>query len=368
MTNTIRMFRHLRELKEPAVLATLVGVSGSSYRKPGARLLMAAKGPNLGNVSAGCLEADLQARVQQVLDLGQAQLVQYDLGSELDLVWGTGMGCEGKADLLLEPMLPGRPLPWVHFCTQQLERRRTCALATVVATKGEVAFALGDRFSYDDRNHGLLPMDPTLSIELGRVCIAAREDSSPRRQIFQVPGGEIDLLVEPLIPPMALWIYGAGEPGRILATMASQLGWQIEILDHRPALATSERFPEAEHVRAGHPSETMAQLVLDRLSAAVVLSHVYPKDKEALAYFLKSGAAFVGLQGNRKRSQKMLGELEAEGFEMTEAMRERFYFPVGLDLGAEAPEGIALAILAEIQAVLAGRSGGHLRDRQAAIH
>ena len=100
----------------------------------------------------------------------------------------------------------------------------------------------------------------------------------------------------------------------------------------------------------------------------MVLSHVFAKDREALEFFLKSEAPFVGLQGNRKRSEKMLAELEAAGNALTEAARARLYFPIGLDLGAEAPEGIALAILADVQAVLAGRQGGHLRDRKASIH
>lgn len=368
MMRSIQVFRALKELKEPAVLATLVGVVGSSYRKPGARLLLTAAGAQAGNISAGCMETDVQARVQGVLATRQPTLVTYNLGIELDLVWGTGMGCEGQAEILLEPIQPGRLAPWVHFCSQQLERRRTCALATVVATRGEVAFTLGDRFSYDDRNHGLLPIDATLSIELGRACALVRESGKPIRQVFQVPGGDVDLLVEPLFPPTALWIFGAGEHARILARLAGQLGWAVGILDHRPALATTERFPEAEVVRAGHPVETMADLRLDARSAAVVLSHVYAKDKEALGFFLNSGAGFVGLQGNRKRSEKMLTELAADGFPLTDAMRDQLYFPVGLDLGAEAPEGIALSILAEVQAVLAGRSGGHLRDRQAPIH
>lgn len=368
MTSAIKVFGSLKELAEPSVLATLVGVEGSSYRMPGAHLLLGTEGPQAGNLSAGCLEADLQARVQEVLASGQPRLVTYDLGSELDLVWGTGMGCEGKAEILLEPILPGRLAPWVHFCAQQLERRRTCALATVVAVRGDAAFAIGDRFAYDDHDHGLLPINGTLSIELGRACAQVREKGRSARQVFQVPSGEVDFLVEPISPPIALWIYGAGEPARILARLAHLLEWRVEILDHRPALATPERFPEALHLRVGHPAETMDALRLDRLSAAVVLSHVYAKDKEALVYFLKSGAAFVGLQGNRKRSEKMLRELASEGLELTEPMRQGLYYPVGLDLGAEAPEGIALAILAEIQAVLAGRSGGHLRDRQASIH
>jgi xanthine/CO dehydrogenase XdhC/CoxF family maturation factor len=370
MTGSKGIFKAIKDIKCPAVLATLVGVEGSSYRKPGARMLIQGQEPVAGCVSAGCLEADVQARAQGVLDSGRPALVQYDLGAELDLVWGTGMGCEGKAEILLEPLQPGRLAPWVHFCSQQLERRKSCVLATVLEVEGEaMPYALGDRFAYDDHSHhGLLPIDAGLSVALSRASTRALQGGSPFRERFPVPGGSVELLIEALRPPIALWLFGAGENAKPLSRMAKQLGWFVGILDHRPALASPERFPEADQVIPGHPAEIMPGLRLDARSAAVVLSHVYTKDREALAFFLKSDAAFVGLQGNRKRSEKLLGELEAEGLTLTDASRSRLFYPIGLDLGAEAPEGIALSILAEVQAVIAGRSGGHLRDRQAAIH
>ncbi len=370
MTGSQEIFDALQKIQVPSVLATLVGVEGSSYREPGARMLLEPQASAVGCVSAGCMESDIQARAQGVLEAGQPCLVRYDMGAELDLVWGTGMGCEGRAEILLEPVLPGRLAPWIHFCAQHLGHRRSCALATVLGIQGEaLPYALGDRFAYDDQSHhGLLPFDAQLSIALARACTRAREEGKAFRERFPVPGGTLELLIEPLHPPIALWLYGAGENARPLSRMARELGWCVGILDHRPALATPTRFPEADQVIPGHPSETMPGLGLDSRSAAVVLSHIYAKDLEALGYFLKSGAAFVGLQGNRKRSEKLLAQLEAEGQVFTEAAKARFYYPIGLDLGAEAPEGIALSILAEIQAVLSGRPGGHLRDRQASIH
>jgi len=370
MTGSQGIFKALKELRAPSVLATLVGVEGSSYRKPGARMLVGTTGAAVGCVSAGCLEADIQARAQEVMDGFTPSLVRYDLGAELDLVWGTGMGCEGKAEILLEPVVPGKLAPWIHFCSQQLERRKSCALATVLGIEGEaMPYSLGDRYAYDDHSHhGLLPIDAGLSLALSRACARALAGGRAFRERFPVPGGAVELLIEALHPPTALWLYGAGENARPLSRMAKQLGWFVGILDHRPALASAERFPEADQVLPGHPAETMPGLRLDSRSAAVVLSHVYAKDREALDHFLKSPASFVGLQGNRKRSEKMLAEREAEGILLTDAERARLYFPIGLDLGAEAPEGIALSILAEVQAVLAGRQGGHLRDRQSAIH
>ncbi len=369
MTGSQEIFRALKEIQAPTVLATLVGVEGSSYRKPGARMLLGAKDGAVGCVSAGCLESDIQARAQGVLDCGRPSLVRYDLGAELDLVWGTGMGCEGRAELLLEPVLPGKLAPWIHFCSQQLARRKDCVLATVLGIEGEAPYALGDRFAYDDRgHHGLLPIDAGLSIALSKASTRALEGGKAFRERFLVPGGAVELLIEALRPPIALWLYGAGENARPLSRMAKELGWFVGILDHRPGLASPERFPEADQVLPGHPAQTLPGLRLDARSAAVVLSHVYTKDREALEFFLKTEAAFVGLQGNRKRSEKLLAELESGGQALSEAARARLYYPIGLDLGAEAPEGIALSILSEVQAVIAGRQGGHLRDRKASIH
>lgn len=369
MTAAQGIFQALQGGTRPAVLATLVGVEGSSYRQPGARQIFGPQDSALGCVSAGCLETDLRERARRVLDSSRPALVGYDMGSELDLVWGTGMGCKGWVEILLEPVLPGRLAPWIHFCSQHLGHRRSCSLVTVLGTEGEIPYELGDRFAYDDESHhGLLPFDARLSIELGRACTRAREGGEAFREHFPVPGGALEVLVEALHPPIALWIYGAGEPARPLSRLAKELGWFVGILDHRPALATRERFPEADEVIPGHPAETLAGLRLEARSAAVVLSHVYDRDLEALKCFLKSGASFVGLQGNRTRSAKLLAELESDEGALSETERARLYHPVGLDLGAEAPEAIALSILAEIQAVIAGRQGGHLRDRLAPIH
>jgi len=214
----------------------------------------------------------------------------------------------------------------------------------------------------------MLPCEHALTLQLhapAKRCLAG----GPAEVLkCEVQGGAVEILMEPVLPPLALWIYGANESSRPLADLAQRLGWSVGVLDHRPALATAERFPGARSLRVGLPGELIPALSLDARSAAVILAHVYQRDKEALAAFLKSGAAYVGLQGNRKRSAKLLQELKDEGETFTEDQVARLYAPTGLDLGAEEPEANALSILAEAQAVLSGRDGGHLRDRNARIH
>ena len=369
MKGLLEILASLGSLEEPAVLATLVQVKGSSYRKPGARMVMQAGGSRTGVISAGCLEADLQARVATVLEIGVPQLASFDLGSELDLVWGTGMGCQGRAEVLLEAMTPGPAAPWMTLCAQLLAARRTGVLATVFGARGATApVSVGDHFVLDLEGPGLLPGPGSFADVLGKALRQALAQGSPISTTLPAGAGEVDLLIEPILPAFALWIFGAGEHARPLARLAKELGWFLGIVDHRPALATAERFPEADQIVLGHPPESLRGLPLDDRSAVLVVSHVYDKDRQAVTALLQQPLGYLGLQGNRTRCARILKELADEGLVLTEAQRRIMHFPAGLDLGAESPEAIALSMLAEIQATFAQRTGGSLRDRSGSIH
>jgi xanthine dehydrogenase accessory factor len=356
----------LERLREPAALATLVRVKGSSYRKPGARMVFGPEGTRQGLISAGCLETDVLARVESVLAGARPQLAVYDMGSDLDLVWGTGMGCEGKVEVLLERITGIQP--WMTLCLRLLEERRSGVLATVFDTRGEGAGAAGQRFLYEAAGEGLLPADPELRAALQQEFPRVLQRGIAVPVTLRLRGVELDLLLEPILPPFALWIYGAGEHGRPIAHLAKALGWYVGVVDHRPALATSARFPGADRIVVGHPAESLPGLPFDGRSAALIISHVYEKDKEALAILLDAPCGYLGIQGNRKRCGRLLAEVgEARG-PLDQAQSARLHAPAGLDLGSESPEAIALSMLAEIQAALTGFPGGHLRDRQGAIH
>ncbi len=300
----------VREHPGPLALATLVRVEGASYRRTGARLLLDANGPLRGSLSGGCLEGDVQARALEALAQGRPRLVQYDLRGELDLVWGSGSGCEGLLDILVEP-LHGFP-EWMAWIEQAWASRTGLVLHTDLNPD-----RLGER-----------------------VLLARTGDPGPG-------------FTETIHPPQALWILGAADDSRPLVHLAKTLGWFVGVLDHRPAFAQPERFPEADAVRAGHPAQVLPDLPLDARSALVLMTHHYAKDLEALRLLLPSQAGYLGLMGSRARGAKLLGELAAEGLHPD----ARLHTPVGLDLGATDPEGIALAILAEIQAFAAERSG-----------
>lgn len=306
----------------PAALATLVRVEGSSYRRPGSRMLTDGQEVLRGSLSGGCLEGEVMARARDVLGDGQPRLLRYDLRGDADLVWGSGSGCEGLLDILVERLDPTAPPDWLAW-VEQAQRSRT-------------------------------PL--TLHIDL-------RPDHLGMRSIPTKPDAPASGFTETFNPAIALWILGASDDSRPLVRMAKELGWWVGLLDHRPAFAQPERFPEADAVLSGHPAQRIPGLGLDARSAAVLMTHNYLKDLDALRALAASGAGYLGLMGSRARSAKIREELAVEGI----FSGDRLHSPVGLDLGAEDPETIALAVLAEIQASFRGRSGGSLRDTCTAV-
>ena len=320
---------------EDLVLATVARVEGNAYRHPGARLLLGPEGPICGSISGGCLEGDVQARAEEVRVGRQPRLVRYDLRGDLDLIWGTGSGCEGLADILVEPLGPDPFRGWLGELAAGLRDRRTLCVATGLGQGPDAVLPLG-----------------------ARQVLAQGEP---------LPAGA-EALVERFEPPIALWCLGAGEDARPLVQLAATQGWSVGLADHRPAFLEPSRFPEAQALLSGRPEATVPHMGLDSRSACVLLSHQWERDLEALQLLLPSPVAYIGLLGHRRRGARLLEALAETGFHPTADQLGRLFTPVGLDLGASGPEGIALAVLAEIQAVMAGRPGGHLRDRRGPVH
>jgi xanthine/CO dehydrogenase XdhC/CoxF family maturation factor len=347
----------ITSMGEPAALATLVRVTGSAYRKPGARMIFGADGLRRGLISAGCLEADVLERLDSVLAGERPQVVKYNMGSELDLVWGTGMGCEGTVEVLLERVAPGEVPEWMNQCRELLVQRRTGVVATVFAARG-AELPLGSGWMVGGAPPGPFAEQPLFLASLGEAAAAVLAKGAAVPVTLAAAGGEADVLLVPILPPLALWIWGAGEPSRPIAAMAHQMGWFVGVADHRPALVTRERFPGADRLAVGPPAESLRSLPFDRRSAALVLSHVFERDREALEELVKAPLGYLGLQGNRKRCAKLLANLDPADV----------HAPAGLDLGADTPEAIGLSMLAEILATLTGRPATSLREGTGPIH
>ncbi|MBL9187691.1 MAG: XdhC family protein [Opitutaceae bacterium] len=313
----------------PTVLATLVSAEGSSYRRPGARLLLLADSRRVGSISGGCLEEDVIARATKVRATGVAEVVVYDTTSENDLVWGVGLGCHGVVRVLIE-RLPPAPA-WVQALARSFEKRQPTALSVIHG--GE------DRGSWGTR-------------------LAAPGDCPDSQRLFS----------ETVAPPTALVIFGAGDDAQPLSRLAHELGWQVTVADPRAALATAARFPTAHRFVVGPADALVAQAAPDAATLAVVMTHHYVHDVPLLRDLLARPLAYLGLLGPRQRAEKILADLAAHGRTVTPAQRARLHAPVGLDLGADGPEQVALSMLSEMQATLAGRDARPLRERTRPIH
>lgn len=330
---------------QPAgVLATLVTVAGSSYRRPGARLLFSDTGERHGSISGGCLEEDVVARARDVASTGRAELVTYDTTSENDLVWGVGLGCHGVVQVFLEK-LTARPR-WASVIAENLRARRATSLAVV--WRSDDPAELGTRLAHDRAANGNEPLvDP----------FAPAAASDPEGVFF-----------ETIQPPVPLVIFGAGDDVRPLARFAKELGWHVTVADPCADFVTPARFPEADTLIIGPASELVARAAPPAGALAVVMTHRYLHDVPVLRDLLPRALAYIGLLGPKLRAEKILSDLRHDGLSLTDDQRAHLHAPVGLDIGAVNPEEVALSIIAEMRATLARRDARPLRERKLPIH
>ncbi|GBC84454.1 putative xanthine dehydrogenase subunit A [bacterium HR11] len=360
----------VRRRGQPAALATVVKVRGSTYRRPGARMLVLPDGTMVGSISGGCLEGDILEKARQVLTTGTPLLVTYDMTSDDDIVWGLGLGCNGVVYVLIEPLPPGGPADPTAFLAECLTHECVGVVATVFRVEGRLAAHVGDRWMVraDGQLWGSSLQDAALIEALRPDADEARRTGRSRVRTYAVPDGAAEVFIEVVQPPVPFVVFGAGHDAIPVVRFAKALGWRVTVVDSRPAYATRERFPEADEVVLAHPEDVPGRVRLDERTVAVVMTHNYLQDLKLLEVLLPSPVRYLGVLGPRSRTDKLLRDLAAKSRMPTEAQLGRLYSPVGVDIGAETPEEIALSILAEIQAVLAGRSAGLLRDRKGPIH
>jgi xanthine dehydrogenase accessory factor len=320
----------------PLVLATIVETIGSTYRKAGAQMLAAADGSAAGLLSGGCLEADLMDHARSVFETGEAKFVEYDARGSDDLIWGIGLGCEGAMKILLSRLDVSSDYQPFRFVTECRRAERFGAVAVTIE-------------SNDSQN-----IVGTWFTELSTAPVAIHGAlARPTSQPVIVRDKSVAYFLIPIQPPRGILILGAGPDTIPLVEIASMLGWHVTVLDHRPAYAKAEKFPRARAVQQ-QPASQLGQLLQERtFDAAVVMSHHLVSDELYLRQLAQSEIAYVGLLGPAPRRARLLTQLG----EHAEPLAGRLHGPIGLDLGADSPETIALAIVAEIQAVTSGRSG-----------
>jgi xanthine/CO dehydrogenase XdhC/CoxF family maturation factor len=365
------IIRHYQDYPgQPLCLATVVNTRGSTYRKAGARMLIANQQQVIGSVSGGCLEADIIAQSAAVWADQQSIVLTYDTTPPEDVLLGTGLGCNGLMEILVEPIAARNPgAHQLELASQIFRRHGTGLIATVSQPNGSAGRKVIHRLMLDAGGtlHGEFPDRAVEQLIVGRMANALKEQRS--EAFVQDTGhGAVDVFLEFISAPTPLFVFGAGYDAVPLVRLARDIGMAVTVVDHRAAFATTERFPAADAIIIGRPENVEPiDLPLDQRATAIIMTHNYFLDQQWLKRLLPLELNYLGLMGPRHRAEKMLQELRSEDPDFT-AGCDRLFNPAGLDIGAESPEQIALSILGEIQAVLAGTSGGLLREKKGAIH
>lgn len=356
---TAEILTRLAELQATgrrAALASVVRIVGSAYRRPGAKFLIEETGQTLGSVSGGCLEADVRAVAETVLATGTPSLRHYSTGTDEDVVWGLGLGCNGLVDVFIQPATEGPLAELGGRLRDLLAGDSPFVIANLLDGDGPGAILVVESNGAVHGSLGSADLD-ALAAEHARGLAPAS-----RSQVREIVGRDVFFEVMP--PPPHLVVCGAGDDARPLVAYAADSGFRVTVIDHRPALLEPAWFPKAAQRILARPEEPGVHLPPAGRSLAVVKTHSLNHDREWVRRLLAAGFPYVGLLGPRDRTAAILKEIGATDPEDI----GRVYGPVGLDLGADGPRQVAISILAELLAFISGREPRHLSERQEAIH
>jgi len=364
------LWRELESAGADYVLATVVAVEGSSYRRPGARMLLAQDGRRAGTVSGGCLEAAVAKKAWWLTTDGPVVERYSTLDDDGDLPYGSG--CGGIVYILLERRATASPM--MHELHAAFDARIPLAIATVLEGPriGHRAFAsalTGGRVAT------LLDEDRAQR-DLALLAAQALEERAPQETAIEIEGVSTRVWVDYRAARPGLWIFGAGDDARPLLNLARELGWFVAIADGRSHLATRARFAKADEVCAfdirEFPKNAPAAIDLHPTDAAVLITHSFEQDSRILAWLLGRGRlpAYLGVLGPQRRTREALAEAarllqHVPSARLVEQWLEDLHAPTGLDLGADTPASIALSILSEMQKVLSASTALPLRNVRA---
>ncbi len=358
-----------------AALATVVKVRGSSYRSPGARMLITDDGRWVGSISGGCLEGDALRKARKVILEGVPMAVTYDTREESNQNLGISLGCNGVIDVLIEPIDHNDPANPVRTFETFTQTREPVALATIFRSGNESI--TGQKL--------LIDASGTVQVREATAAQQAFADQELRARItddllklfetrtsetreYEWQGSTVEVYLELIPPNISLIIFGGGFDARPVSQLAKSLGWEVTVTDECAAHIAPLFFPGADNLSLCNRTFIERDFDITPYTACVLMSHNYEYDRDVLRTLLKTPAPYIGILGPRKRFDRMLEEFEREGIVLSADDAHRIHSPIGLDIGAEAPDEIAVSIVAEIQGKFTCRSGGFLKYRQGPIH
>jgi xanthine/CO dehydrogenase XdhC/CoxF family maturation factor len=353
-----------------SALAAVVHLDGSSYRRPGARMLVTDEGELTGAISGGCLEGDALRKALLVLSQQQSKLVTYDTSDEEDATIGIQLGCAGIIQVLFEPIKAVDPDNPIQLLRKAVAIRQKSVLVTLFSLENKRTEQPGTCLLMEANGNisGRIPYPPELEsfiLEDVRAAMVAEQSSFKQ---FVANDFNVTAFIEFLQPAVSLVVIGAGNDAIPMMQLGDMVGWDVRVVDGRNTHAKPERFASACQILVSKPEKVLEQIPIDGQTVFVMMTHNYNYDLAMLKALLPLKVPYIGMLGPKKKLDRMIDELRADGMEITDEMMEKVYGPVGLEIGAETAEEISLSIIAEIQAILNGKEGGLLRRKVDVIH
>jgi xanthine dehydrogenase accessory factor len=357
------------KMGKKTALATVVHLNGSSYRRPGARMLVTDEGELTGAISGGCLEGDALRKAMMVLSQQKPKLVTYDTNDEDDATMGIQLGCAGIIQVLFEPIDENDENNPIRLLQKAIAIRQNAVLVTLFSLEDKKNEQPGTCLLVEEHGNisGAIPF-AELEKDIMEDVQATLQNQSSSFKSYTGRDFSVTAFIEFLQPPVSLIIIGAGNDAVPMMQIADVIGWEVSIIDGRSTHAKPERFVSACQVLVSKPELALEQISIDQQTVFVLMTHNYNYDVAMLKALLSHNVRYVGVLGPKKKLDRMLDEIHDEGITIKEYQLRNIYGPVGLEIGAETAEEIALSIIAEIKAVLSGKPGGYLREKQDVIH
>jgi xanthine dehydrogenase accessory factor len=345
-----------------AALATVVRVRGSSYRSPGARMLITDDGKWVGSISGGCLEGDALRKARHVMSTNAPMTVTYDTREESNQNLGIGLGCNGVIDVLIEPINHSSNANPVNRFKEIISVNEPVAIATVFSSSDETL--IGKKIIVPSAIEANDAVANAVKPDLETLFETKRSEA----KTYQTDTVVFDAFIELIQPTVSLIIFGGGFDARPVSHLAKSLGWDVTVTDECVAHIAPIFFPTADNLSLCQRQFIDRDFAVTPYTACVLMSHNYEYDRDVLKKLLQTETPYIGILGPRKRFDKMLDEFAKQNITLKAEDHHRVHSPIGLDIGAEAPDEIAISIIAEIQSKFSNRSGGFLKYRSGPIH
>ncbi len=353
-----------------SALVTVVHLDGSSYRRPGARMLVNDDGRITGAISGGCLEGDALKKALFAISEQKNTLFTYDTSKEDDSEMGIHLGCEGLIQVLFESIDSEKEENPIQLLSKALAVRQKAVLVTLFDLNNNQNVQHGTCLLLEENGtlSGKIPLQQFEDVVLKDITDVMQNGESVFKQ-YKSGDVSVTAFFEFLHPPVSLVVLGAGNDAIPLMKFADVLGWDFRIVDRRDTHANKERYPTASQILVANPDVALEHLAYDNRTFFVLVTHSYKCDYYMLKSLCAAAVPYIGILGPKKKLHRMLEEIQHnEGIHLNADKVATIYGPTGLDIGAETPEEIALSIIAEIQAVLTGKMGGMLKTKNEVIH